>query len=57
VCRAFAAPVGGARRAVDVTIEADATQCGHTPHGLIARASTALQDGEHLLVECAAAAP
>lgn len=52
-CRAFAAPPGGARRPVPVTIAPDPEQCGYTVHALAAQVPPGvLVDGEHLIVEC-----
>jgi hypothetical protein len=49
-CRGFAAPVGGARRPVAITIAPDADQCGSRL--AVSVEPGAIADGEHLIVEC-----
>ena len=52
-CRAFAEPLGGARRSVPLTIASDPELCPTNGSGLAARVPDgALEAGDHLIVEC-----
>ena len=51
-CRGVAAPVGGTRRSVAITIAPDPEQCGSAL--AVSVEPGAVRDGEHLIVECLA---